>query len=978
MSHRLKLAWSLRLGIVVSLFGVASVGCAEEAPNVPTQPLLALDAGGHTSCVNKLAFTPDGKEIITVSDDKTIRVWDIASGEPVRTIRPPIGQGPEGMIYCLAISPDGRLLAAAGYTWTGGPNLIYLISLADDRIVRQLFGHENVVQDVAFSPDGRRLLSGSNDATAKIWNVQTGECEVTMTGHTQSIYGVCWSPDGSRVATACYDHTAAIWNAGSGRQMAVLKGHTAEVECVDWSADGHWLCTAADDNTIRVWDYNGKLLQTYDNLGEHNIKACRFKKDRSGIVWVHGYGTTKDLAGVLDLTSGSVTVQYEGHTNTIMDGRISPDGTLAASCDADCLTAVWRIDDGTEVQRMVGTNSNIYAAGWSANGHAIAFGDTWLGGSVLEATTQLTRSFDFGSLEYGDPVTAETAGEWQRARREIGSTKIVSTGKTTADVMRGNTVVCTIQPVTEYDRLYDRIRCFTLLPGNRAAVGSNFGLWIYNTQTGERMRQLLGHNALVFAVSPSPDSKLLLTASGDSTVRVWNIDAPGDGPIEPLLSMFFAGTEWIAWTPQGYYAASGGGERLMGWHVNNGFDHMARYQSAAQFRKQFYRPDIIKLLPQTGSVELALAAVGAGEKPKSVADNLPPEVEILSPAGASVEVAADEITVRVRATQVGSHPIRSLQLMLNGRPLGGKGGIRHYDSPRQTIEEVFVVPLISGAEQTLQARADSDVSYGLSRTIGVTYAASRREDRLPALYVLAIGVADYDNADLKLNFANEDARRLAETLTRQGEGLFAKVETKVIVDKDATQKGILAGLVWLKKQMTQHDIGVLFYSGHGDKDETGSFYLLPVDVDTEQSLILSAVADSQVKGFLQGIPGRLLVLLDACHSGTSGGDRRKNARSLTDDLVRDLSNDDYGVVVMASSMGREFSLENATHRSGMFTHAIVEGLLGAADTNGDGFVYFNELDTFVSERVKDLTNGRQHPVTSKSATIRPFPLSRKK
>jgi uncharacterized caspase-like protein len=178
--------------------------------------------------------------------------------------------------------------------------------------------------------------------------------------------------------------------------------------------------------------------------------------------------------------------------------------------------------------------------------------------------------------------------------------------------------------------------------------------------------------------------------------------------------------------------------------------------------------------------------------------------------------------------------------------------------------------------------------------------------------------------------------------------------------------------------MTQHDVGVVFFSGHGDRDETGSFYLLPCDVDRE-NLIVSAVPDSQVKGLLQGIPGRLLILLDACHSGAIGGDTRKHARSLTDDLVRDLSNTDYGVVVMASSMGREFSLESNTHKNGYFTVALTEGLSGSeySDSNRDGLIYLTELDAYVSQRVKELTNGQQHPVTAKPTTIQSFPLAKK-
>ena len=197
----------------------------------------------------------------------------------------------------------------------------------------------------------------------------------------------------------------------------------------------------------------------------------------------------------------------------------------------------------------------------------------------------------------------------------------------------------------------------------------------------------------------------------------------------------------------------------------------------------------------------------------------------------------------------------------------------------------------------------------------------------------------------------------------------------MVIDNDATRRGILARLAWLKREMTQHDVGVVFFSGHGAKDEVGDFYLLPTDVDVSEPLAISGVPDAQVKSLLQSTPGRLVVMLDACHSGSLGGDRRKAVKSLTDDLVRDLANDDYGIIIMASSTGREFSLESQDDHSGYFTLAICEGLEGLADTNRDTHVYFNELDLYVTDRVKALTDGKQHPVTAKPTTIRSFPLA---
>ena len=141
-------------------FAFASFALADDAIE---KPMLVLDAGGHTAKVCKVLFTPDGRELITVSDDKTIRLWDVPSGEPRRVLRPPIGPGPEGMLYAAALSPNGRTLAVGGFPPGSGKDgiPIYLISLSNGRIERVFKGHTNVIHALAFAPDGRRLASGS-------------------------------------------------------------------------------------------------------------------------------------------------------------------------------------------------------------------------------------------------------------------------------------------------------------------------------------------------------------------------------------------------------------------------------------------------------------------------------------------------------------------------------------------------------------------------------------------------------------------------------------------------------------------------------------------------------------------------------------------------------------------------------------------------------------------------------------------------
>ncbi|MCA9074526.1 MAG: caspase family protein [Planctomycetaceae bacterium] len=941
-------------------------------------PILALDAGGHTAIVNKLMFTPDGKELISVSDDKTIRFWDVASGQTSRILRPPIGAGSEGMVYAGALSPNGEMLAVAGYA-PGDGNPVYLISLKEDRITRLLEGHTNVVQDLDFSADGRLLVSGSNDDTARVWNVETGETVQVLSGHQSDIYGVAFSPNGDKCTTASYDHTAGVWSVATGELLVSLKDHEAEVHCIDWSPDGKYIVTGCDDHKMRVWSPDGTLVRTVDNLGAREFGSVRFTPDSQQVLYVQGVGEDDRHAGLLNVATGETSVRFFGHSNSIFDAQLSPDGQLIASAGGnDKEILLWRPSDGELISTMVGKGQVPWSAAWSPDGSHIAWGNL---NEVLsiEARSPIRRSFNLLNMEHGEAVTEETEGDWHRATFSEGAISLVSSGKTTVDVRHGVKKIATLQPTREYNQLYDTIRCFSMLGRDRAAVGSNFNLRIYNTQTGEMERDLIGHSGVVWAISTSPDGRYLLSASNDMTLRVWDVNAPGDVEMEPLLSLFFADQEWIAWTPQGYYDASPGGERLMGWHVNNGLNQLASFLPASQFHKQFYRPDVIRQLLRTGSVERALKAAGTTGPVKSIAENLPPEVEIISPSDAISNASSEEITVRVRATRRGTNPIKSLQLLIDGRPLNGQDGIVAVDGSSETVTHSFHVPLVPGVEHGIVAKADDAATHGLSNEIRVIYESATASVRKPTLYVLAIGVAAYDDDSLRLDFADDDARNLADVLQERSFGLFEKIDTRLVVDKDATQKGILGGLVWLKQQMTQHDIGVLFYSGHGAKDETGNFFFLPSDVDTTSPLLLSAVSDSQVKSILQGIPGRLMVMLDACHAGGGAtaiaGGRRKNTTALTDDLVRELSNDDYGVVVMASSMSREFSLESPDNQSGMFALALCEGLDGKADYNQDRQVLFTELDVYVADRVKELSDGKQHPVTAKPATIRPFPLS---
>src|SRR5271166_4034215 len=296
--------------ILLILLTCQLVGAQEPAA---APPVLVLDSGGHTSTVNKVLFTSDGKELISVSDDKTIRFWDVASGEPIRVLRPPIGPGDEGMLYAAAVSPDGRTLAVGGYGLKDAIGSIYLISTTTGRIERVLKGHTGVILSLAFAvpPGGRLLLaSGSGDKTARIWDVAAGECRRVLAGHTDRVSGVAFAPDASRLATASYDKTARIWSVTDGRCLQTLQGHTQPVRCVAWSPDGNLIATGGYDRSIKFWSPDGTLSRSIENL-DNCIFSILFTADSSELLYTWGWSRTGRLgSAVLRVSSGQERLRF--------------------------------------------------------------------------------------------------------------------------------------------------------------------------------------------------------------------------------------------------------------------------------------------------------------------------------------------------------------------------------------------------------------------------------------------------------------------------------------------------------------------------------------------------------------------------------------------------------------------------------------------------------------------------------------------
>ena len=188
-----------------------------------------LDTGGHTANVRGLAFTPDGRRLVSASQDKTVRVWDVDTGKTVRIIRGETAPGSWGTIYAMALSPDGRWLAVGGFLRDEGDAAVAaavrLYDFASGRLEALLKGHDNVVWALAFSGDSTRLISGSFDKTAIVWDLATRRQMLRLSGHAGQIKAVAFAHDRERVVTGSDDETLRLWSAADGRPIAEMTEH---------------------------------------------------------------------------------------------------------------------------------------------------------------------------------------------------------------------------------------------------------------------------------------------------------------------------------------------------------------------------------------------------------------------------------------------------------------------------------------------------------------------------------------------------------------------------------------------------------------------------------------------------------------------------------------------------------------------------------------------------------------------------------
>ena len=428
---------------------------------------------------------------------------------------------------------------------------------------------------------------------------------------------------------------------------------------------------------------------------------------------------------------------------------------------------------------------------------------------------------------------------------------------------------------------------------------------------------------------------------------------------------------WVLYTPSGYYDASPGAEDLFGWHLNKDANSEAYFFPASKFRNKYYRPDVIDniltTLDEDEAVRIANLASNRKANNTQIVDMLPPVVRIVSPTY-NQEFTNENITIEYSAVSPNGEPITSVKFMIDGRPYTTQRGF----TPVVTTGNSTKTITIPKKDVLIQVLAQNQHGWSEPAEVRVKWKGQAQTNLLkPTLYVLAIGVSDYQNDGYDLNFAAKDAKDFVATMQAQKGGLYKDVVVKILTDADATKDNILDGLDWIQRECTSRDMAMVFLAGHGVNDNLGSFYYLPYEANVD-NLRRTCLMFTELKYTSSAIAGKLVMFVDACHSGDVMGGRR--AAPDVNSLVNELSDVESGAVVFTSSTGKQYSLEDAKWQNGAFTEALIEGMNGGADLFGNGTITVKSLDAFIAQKVKDLTNGQQSPTVVIPQSMPDFPI----
>lgn len=954
-------------------FGFAAAPAAAREPT--SEPLPRVEAGMHTTLVRRIAVDAPRQRLVTASDDKTVRVWQMPEARLVATLRVPIDQGHEGQLFAVAVSPDGRTVATGGWTgwdWDRSAS-IYFFDIASGRLVRRVGGFADAINALVWSRDGEHLLVGLH-GRGGLHRLRLADHKVLAsdTQYQDKVMEIDERADGL-VAVAALDGMVRLY----GRELALLGRRAVpgggKPASARFSPDGRLLAVGLIDQPAVT------VLQTRD-LGEAFRPSLTNVREQASFTSVAWSSDGRALWAGGDFRGSGANPLYRwddggrgaAQAFALADNRITevqplPGGAIAFAAEDPGLGIVgpdgrrraWR---GPQILDFAQAHGRIEMA---ANGAVVRYPLQREAGSATHV---------FSPLLPGDQALAAPAGSELYAPVLQAPGLVVEAWRDSFEPRINGAR----PPLDEYEMS----RSYALAPERRAVLlGTEWALRLVDAQARELWSVKLP--AVARAVNVSRDGRLALAALSDGTLRWYRMS---DGREELAYFPHRNGRDWIAWVPDGYYMSSVAGDNYIGWHLNRGRDLAPDFHRAVQFDRILYRPDAVaaafRAAGGPGARGPVLAKLGADFEIGKLAEIAPPRLSLVLQDVSAGPSGRPRATFEMRA-EGGKRGLRDLTVFVNSIPVTPAAQRRVGADEAQQLARRLVLELADGANQ-VRVEAFNGVAMGVAEAFVVAPEGVRLAAPPGDLYLLAVGANVFPRlpASMHLAYAAQDAEDLARALEERSGGAFGRVHVRVLSDGSqakADRATVLQALAFVQQARPQ-DTAVIFLASHGVSDSAGNYYFVPRDVRAEDLRALDKGPVGEATTLLpwtaffealRGTAGRRLLIVDTCQA------RNIEGRFEAHPLLKRSAASMFALLV--ASKGNEESQEYPPGRHGLFTYALLQALAPQSDANRDGTVSLAEVFEAVRplvERLRDKRTGAQTPQIVAPAALAELPLLR--
>jgi WD40 repeat protein len=756
-------------------------------------------------------------------------------------------------VCCRDIS--GTTVAAGGFTAPHAPaQNLFLFDRASGELKQRLRDLPHAVSHLAYSPDARRLAA-SLFGTNGIRVFDAGKDYRTLPSDTQYGDNSYWAAfdRAGRLVTVSYDGFVRLYAADCYETPIArfeAPGHRL-FSAAAFSPDGTRVAVGnADTNDVVVLSGTDlKKLFRPKTAGIPNVGLVAVDWSEDGrFLYAGGFWKIDDVRQVRRWSDGGrgPFVDIPSAPNTIMQilRLKTPGGMLFTSAVNFGLIHADARPASLQGLGVIDLASGLGPLRISANGETVQV-DAW----------DPRHTYRFALSRRQIDVDPPSDASLLASATEAPGLSVTNWQNSTAPAVNGTPLKL---------ETYETSRSLALVPATEHFVlGTDWWLRLFD-RNGHEVWPARPVPGATWHVNVTADGRLIVAAFGDGTIRWFRVS---DG--EPVLALFIHpdGQRWISWTPQGYYDASLGADDLIGWHVNHGYDRSPDFYPVSQFRDRYYRPDVIQRVLQTPSVDVAEAVREADQaagrampKAAPVSSLLTPVVEIHDPKDPALKDRTDlQLTYSVQLPS--ADDTLGVEALIDGvkvaaeeRRLVDKGdtraGILYLAVPRRS--SIVSVIAYNGNGASVPA------------SVHVQWTGAATEPKL-TLYVLAIGVSNYEDARLRLKFAAKDADDFLALAKAQAGGLYEKVipypRHESLCDEDAKREAILDALDWIMRAVTNtNDVAMVFLSGHGITTPDRHYRFLPYDYDPTR-VERTTISDSELQDYLTKIGGKKIFFL---------------------------------------------------------------------------------------------------------------------